>query len=269
MGKKAVISMSGGLDSTMLAMKLLSEGYEVKAYAFDYGQKHRVELDNLRKCVIYINGLEGELSKYHIDLQIVNLKGVFNESNSSLRGVGEIPTGEYDEEGMKSTVIENRNCVFSSIIYSKALSWANRTKENVDIFLGIHSGDHALYPDTTEESRAAAEHLFKISNWGSERVNYKAPFVDCTKAELLNVGISCMNDMGLDKVMINNILKMTHSCYNPDEYRRSCGECGTCKERLQAFEANGMKDPIKYVWDETDVIRIVPHFKKQGEEKSE
>lgn len=162
--KKAVISMSGGLDSTCLAMDLLAQGYDVKAYAFDYGQKHMIELEKLQKNITIFQNYN-----LPITLQIINLKDVFCESNSSLRGIGEIPQADYDEDSMKSTVVENRNVIFSSIIYGKALSWANKTNENVTITLGIHGGDHALYPDCTEESQKAAEHLFKISNWGSDR----------------------------------------------------------------------------------------------------
>lgn len=243
MNKKAVISMSGGLDSTMLAMNLLSEGYEVKAYAFLYGQKHKIELYKLSKNIQFLKdkGLP-------ITLQIIDLKDVFNESTASLCGEsnGEIPKSDYDFESMKSTVVENRNIIFSSIVYSKALSWSKRTNSDVTITLGIHGGDHALYPDCTEESQKAAEHLFKISNWGSERVDYNTPFVNCNKAEVLNIGYQCMKDLGFNQDEINEVLINTHSCYDPNENGESCGVCGTCAERLDAFKQNGLKDPIKY-----------------------
>lgn len=241
MSKKAVISMSGGLDSTCLALNLLSEGYEVKAYGFLYGQKHSLELAKLEKNINFLKD-----RNLPITLRLINLKDVFNESNSSLNGVGEIPKEDYGESNMKSTVVENRNVIFSSIIYSKALSWANKTQDNVKITLGIHGGDHELYPDCTEESYKAAEHLFKISNWGSERVNYDAPFVNCTKAEVLNIGIQSMRDLGMSDDEINEVLVNTHSCYDPNENGESCGKCGTCKERLEAFRQNGWEDPIKY-----------------------
>lgn len=241
MSKKAVISMSGGLDSTCLALNLLSEGYEVKAYGFLYGQKHSLELAKLEKNINFLKD-----RNLPITLRLINLKDVFNESNSSLNGVGEIPKEDYGESNMKSTVVENRNVIFSSIIYSKALSWANKTQDNVKITLGIHGGDHELYPDCTEESYKAAEHLFKISNWSSERVNYDAPFVNCTKAEVLNIGIQSMRDLGMSDDEINEVLVNTHSCYDPNENGESCGKCGTCKERLEAFRQNGWEDPIKY-----------------------
>lgn len=239
--KRAVISMSGGLDSTCLALYLLNSGYNVKAYAFDYGQKHSIELDNVRKNVEFLNELN-----LPITLQIINLKDVFSESNSSLRGVGEIPKEEYNNQNITSTVVENRNIIFSSIIYGKALSWANKDKENVVISLGIHAGDHAVYPDTTEESFQAAAHTFKISNIGSERVEYKAPFVNCNKAEVLNLGISSMKELGLNNEDILTVLKNTHSCYDPTE-GKSCGKCATCVERMDAFKQNGYIDPIDYI----------------------
>lgn len=241
--RKAVISMSGGLDSTCLALKMLAEGYEVKAYAFNYGQKHCIELYKLQENIKF---LQDEL-KQPISLQIINLVDVFSDSNSSLnRSDLEIPKADYDKESMKSTVVENRNVIFSSIIYGKALSWANKENEEVVISLGIHGGDHAIYPDCTQESRDAAEHLFRISNWGSEKVIYDTPFVNCSKAEVLRSGLDAMTNMGFSEASQNRILRYTHSCYDPDEEGRSCGECGTCKERLDAFEKCGIKDPVEY-----------------------
>lgn len=240
--KKAVISMSGGLDSTCLALDLLSRGYEVRAYAFSYGQKHNIELEKLKANIEL-----WQKDEQPISLQIIDLKDAFSDSNSSLnRSDMEIPKADYGFENMKSTVVENRNVIFSSIIYGKALAWANRSGDNVTITLGIHGGDHELYPDCTEESQKAAEHLFKISNWGSEKVDYKAPFVNLTKAEVLNIGVSAMQHMGWDPGMVDTVLSNTHSCYDPDEQGRACGECGTCKERLAAFEANEMIDPVAY-----------------------
>ena len=109
------------------------------------------------------------------------------------------------------------------------------------------NSDHSVYPDTTKESFEAAEHLFKISNWDSELVDYEAPFVEYSKAGVLGMGMDAMEYMEFDVEDIDYILKHTHSCYCPDERGRSCGQCGTCKERIEAFEANCMEDPIEYV----------------------
>lgn len=240
--KKAVISLSGGLDSTCLLMKLLSDGYEVKSYSFKYGQKHSIELEKVRKNIKFLQS-----KNYPVHHQIIDLTDCFSDSNSSLHMGGEnIPVGAYNSEDMKSTVVENRNVIFSSIIYGKALSWANKTLDNVVITLGIHSGDHPVYKDTTQESQEAAQHLFKISNWGSERVDYIAPFVNIDKSQVLKSGVDAMRDLGFTIEDIDYILKNTHTCYNPDSTGRSCGKCGSCDERLWAFKENNMIDPIEY-----------------------
>lgn len=242
MTKKAVISLSGGLDSTCLLLKLLSEGYEVRAYGFNYGQKHQVELNKVKTNIKFLQNLG--LPVTH---QVIDLRDCFSDSASSLHQGGEaIPEGDYRDESMKSTVVENRNVIFSAIIYGKALAWANKTQENVIISLGLHAGDHTIYPDCRPESQELARVLFRISNWGSEKVDYEAPFIKCDKGEVLRQGIRAMDILEFSDEDKEFVLKNTHSCYNPDEFGRSCGKCGTCVERLEAFRKNGIEDPIDY-----------------------
>ena len=240
---KVVISLSGGLDSTMLLMYYLAKGYEVKAYSFEYGQKHNVELKKVKKNVKFLQN-----KGYKITHQTINLTDVFSDSASSLHknSKEEIPHEKYDSETQKSTVVENRNVIFSAIIYGKALAWANKTQDNVIISLGIHSNDNSIYPDCRPESQEMAKELFRISNWGSEKVDYEAPFVHISKADVLGLGLNAMNNMNMTKRDIQAILKNTHSCYDVDEKGESCGKCGTCQERLEAFAHNNIKDPIKY-----------------------
>lgn len=227
--KKAILSLSGGLDSTCLLMYLLAHDYEVRAYSFQYGQKHQVELEKVKRNIEFLQGKRFKLSH-----QIIDLRDCFSDSNSSLHVGGEpIPEGHYASENMKSTVIENRNVIFSAIIYGKALSWANKTESNVDVFLGLHSGDHCCYPDTSEESRIACEHAFKVSNWGSERVGYEAPFNHMDKGGVLAEGLRAMTILGFNDYEINLVLGNTHTCYNPDPEGRSCGRCGSCIEESQ------------------------------------
>lgn len=141
---KVVISLSGGLDSTCLLLKLLSEGKEVHAYSFKYGQKHEIELTKVKKNIKFLQN-----KGFKVTHQIIDLTDVFSDSASSLHQGGEaIPYGDYREESMKSTVVENRNVIFGSIIYGKALSWANKTNSNVLITLGLHAGDHCFTSDT-------------------------------------------------------------------------------------------------------------------------
>ena len=241
---KVCISLSGGLDSTMLLMHYLHRGFEVRSYSFDYGQKHDIELKKVKDNIKFLQ--EKGLPVSH---QVINLRDAFSDSASSLYGANneKIPEGDYKDENMKSTVVENRNVIFSSIIYGKALGWANKTQSNVLISLGIHAGDHTIYPDTTPESQSMARELFRISNWGSERVDYEAPFVNLHKDELLTAGIGAMRLMGFQDSDIETVLTNTHSCYTPDSEGRSCGKCGTCVERLEAFEKAHMMDPIPYV----------------------
>ena len=242
--KKAVISLSGGLDSTCLLMHLLANGYdEIRAYSFDYGQKHSVELKKVKKNIKFL-----QRKGYNIEHQVINVRDVFSDSASSLHRDGKaIPKGHYEDETMKSTVVENRNIIFSAIVYGKALGWANKTGDSVVITLGIHAGDHCIYPDCRPESHEAAKHLFKISNWNSEAVDYIAPFEYIDKGEVLRRGVVAMKSLGFTKANIKSVLKNTHTCYNPDEKGRSCGECGSCRERLEAFEKNGMEDPLEYL----------------------
>lgn len=242
--KKAVISLSGGLDSTCLLLKLLSEGYEVRAYGFNYGQKHVIELEKVKKNIKLLQELG-----FPVTHQVIDLRDAFSDSASSLHEGGDkIPEGDYRDETMKSTVVENRNVIFSAIIYGKALGWANKTGDNVLISLGLHAGDHAIYPDCRPESQEMAKELFRISNWGSEKVDYEAPFINVDKAEVLRQGLKALDKMGI-RNKAKRIFENTHSCYAPDAQGRACGKCGTCVERLEAFEKNGIKDPVEYVSD--------------------
>lgn len=258
--KKAVISLSGGLDSTMLLMYYLSKGYDVKAYSFEYGQKHNVELKKVKKNIKFLQN-----KGFNVTHQIINLTDVFSDSNSSLhKGGGDIPHSKYDSETQKSTVIEQRNVIFSAIVYGKALSWANKTQENVIISLGIHSNDHSIYPDCRPESQEMAKELYRISNWGSERVDYEAPFVNIDKVGVLKMGLDSMHSLNMSNKDIKTIIKNTHSCYDVDKDGYSCGKCGTCQERLYAFAMNGIKDPVKYNLSNDELDDIYDNFKKNG-----
>lgn len=239
---KAVLSLSGGLDSTMLLMSLLSEGCTVRCYAFSYGQKHSVELIKARENVEFLRS-----KGLPVSFQVIGLEDVFSDSASSLCvGGDEIPSGHYADQNMKSTVVENRNIIFSAIIYGKALGWAKKCGENVLIALGLHQGDHTIYPDCTQESQQMARELYRISNWDSEKVDYVAPFNDTDKGGVLHRGLQAMQALGFSSEDIEFILAHTHTCYNPDSQGHSCGVCGSCTERIEAFEANGIIDPITY-----------------------
>lgn len=242
---RAVLSLSGGLDSTCLLLWLLAHKVtDVRAFSFYYGQRHKVELKKAKKNIKFLQD-----KGFNIDYKVIDLTDVFSDSASSLHpgnGNPDIPEGHYAADNMKSTVVENRNIIFSSILYGKALGWANKIGDNVFISLGLHSGDHAIYPDCRPESFEAAKHLFAISNWNSERVDYIAPFDNIDKAQVLAEGIQSMLTLGFTNAEIKKVLKNTNTCYNPSDTGEACGKCGSCTERLEAFEKNGLKDPVSY-----------------------
>lgn len=240
---KAVLSCSGGLDSSCLLLTLLAQGKEVRCYSFDYGQKHRIELEKIKKNIEFLQSKGLPVSH-----QVINMVDVFSGNTSSLvASTGkEIPHGDYREETMKSTVVPLRNVLFSAVVFSKAINWAVECGENVIISLGIHGGDHTIYPDCRPESREACEHAFRISDWNADKVAYEAPFVNIDKAEVLAEGLRAMKTLRWSDEDRDYFLRNTHTCYDPDPQGRSCGKCGSCVERLEAFEKNGLKDPVPY-----------------------
>ena len=164
MKKQAVLSLSGGMDSSTVLLHLLDKGYEVTALSFDYGQKHRVELDRAQQLVDYINKSrlsptpKGNIEHYYPEVKygVIKLDGLAPMLNSALvEGGDEVPEGHYEQENMKETVVPNRNKIFSSIIQAVALSIANEKNTEVHIAMGIHAGDHAIYPDCRQEFRDA------------------------------------------------------------------------------------------------------------------
>lgn len=238
--KKAVLSLSGGMDSTCLLIHLLQKGFEVRCYSFDYGQRHRIELERVQKNIQYL-----QERNFPVSWKIIDIKSVFEESNSALlpqSGV-DVPEGHYANDNMKSTVVENRNGIFSSIVYGKALSWANQSEDNVLISLGIHSGDHEIYPDCRPESRDAFAHAFHISNWGSEKVSYYTPYSSGNKFTILEDAFNNCKALDLD---FKTVLSNTNTCYNPNEKGIACGKCGSCVERIEAFDKLNYQDPVAY-----------------------
>lgn len=158
--KKAVLSLSGGMDSSTLLLHLLAKGYEVTALSFDYGQKHKVELERATSLVQYINSMSdlrtGSTSYEKVVHQVIKLNGLSELLNSALVSGGQdVPEGHYEQDNMKETVVPNRNKIFSSIIQAVALSLATRDlgggqleKRDVLIAMGIHAGDHCFSKDT-------------------------------------------------------------------------------------------------------------------------
>jgi len=261
MKKQAVLSLSGGMDSSTLLLHLLDYGYEVTALSFDYGQKHNVELERAKSLVEYINGycIIDEESKtaeypYYIKHQVIKLDGLSELLNSALVTGGEdVPEGHYAEENMKATVVPNRNKIFSSIIQAVALSIAEQKNTFCDIAMGIHAGDHAIYPDCRQEFRDADFEAFKMGNWGSEKVNVYTPYLHTDKFGILEDGAECCERLGLD---FNEIYKRTNTSYKPIYHQNewySDYKSASSVERVEAFMKLGKPDPVEYA-DETGPV---------------
>jgi 7-cyano-7-deazaguanine synthase len=255
-----VVSLSGGLDSSTLLLRCLSEYKSVTAISFDYGQKHRVELERAQSLVDYLNGEPRKTnpqpeSKYanfpEVNYRQIQLNGLVDLLDTALVTGGEdVPEGHYAEDNMKATVVPNRNKIFASITQAVALSVANRTGEQCDIALGVHSGDHQIYPDCTETFRDADDHAFRVGNWEADRVGYFTPYMEGNKFTILQDGEVLCEELGLD---FDEVYKRTNTSYKPYPSGNSDYKSASSVERIEAFILLGRKDPVTYE-DETGVV---------------
>jgi 7-cyano-7-deazaguanine synthase len=275
MNKQAVLSLSGGMDSSTLLLHLLNYGYEVTALSFDYGQKHKVELERAKDLVKYINDHQKWIHHDHakdgieysyplVKHQVIKLDGLSQLLNSTLvEGGAEVPEGHYEESNMKETVVPNRNKIFSSIVQAVALSIANEKNVDCDIALGIHAGDFAIYPDCRQEFRDADFEAFKLGNWNSDRVSYYTPYLEVSKFEILQDGLQCCKDLGLD---FNQVYKRTNTSYKPIKHKLRVGmtaewiekwfsdyKSASSVERIEAFIKLGIPDPVEYANEDRPV----------------
>ena len=251
--KKAVLSLSGGMDSSSLLLHLLANGYDVTALGFDYGQKHRVELERAIDLVAYLNekncGCGGRPIYGNITHQIIKLDGLSQLLNSSLvTGGADVPEGHYEQDNMKETVVPNRNKIFASLIQAVALSIATKgEKQQVEIAMGIHAGDHAIYPDCRQEFRDADMEAFKIGNWDSELVTVTTPYLELNKFDILEDGLKSCEKLRLD---FDEIYKRTNTSYKPiklsENYWVSDFKSAASVERVEAFIKLGRPDPVQY-----------------------
>jgi 7-cyano-7-deazaguanine synthase len=248
--KHVVVSASGGMDSSTLLLRCLKEYDSVTAISFDYGQKHRVELERAQSLVDYINGEVKSSIQIHGDsfpgvtYRQIQLNGLADLLDSALvTGGKDVPEGYYAEENQKATVVPNRNKIFASITQAVALSVANRTGENCDIALGIHAGDHAVYPDCRQEFRDADDTAFRIGNWEAERVGYFTPYLKGDKFTILQDGEILCEELGLD---FNEVYKRTNTSYKPYPSGNSDIYSASSIERIEAFIKLGRPDPVQY-----------------------
>jgi 7-cyano-7-deazaguanine synthase len=262
MRKQAVLSLSGGMDSSTLLLHLLANDYDVTALGFDYGQKHKVELERAQSLVAYVNekncGCGGKEIYGKVTHQIIKLDGLSQLLNSSLvEGGDDVPEGHYEQDNMKDTVVPNRNKIFASLIQAVALSIATKPiiddcsiGQEVVIAMGIHAGDHAIYPDCRQEFRDADFEAFKVGNWDSNLVSHYTPYLEMNKFDILKDGELACQKLGLN---FDEVYKNTNTSYKPFPSGNSDYKSAASVERIEAFIRLGRPDPVQYE-DETGPV---------------
>ena len=270
MAKHCVISLSGGMDSSTLLLRALKEYDTVTALSFNYGQKHVVELERAQSLVDYLNNqvvgqalnLEGDVMFNPIKYRQIHLDGLVDLLDSALvTGGDEVPEGHYEEDNMKATVVPNRNKIFASLVQAVALSVANKTGEQTDIALGIHAGDHAIYPDCRQEWRDADDHAFRMGNWDVDNVGYFTPYLQGDKFDILKDGEVLCEYLNID---FDEVYSRTNTSYKPIwiPVQKLTGVSGnwysdyksaSSVERVEAFLKLGRPDPAEYA-DETGPV---------------
>lgn len=212
---KIILIFSGGMDSTTLLYKLLAEKNEVKTISFNYGQRHKLELEKAAETC----------KKLKIEHKIIDISFIKDlVSNSALTGEIEVPEGHYAAENMKLTVVPNRNMIMASIAIGYAVN-----EEFDAIALGVHAGDHQIYPDCREEFIVKLKDIALIANFRSIQV--LAPFLKIDKGDIAKIGKELQVDYS-----------STLTCYKGTEI--PCGKCGSCTERIEAFQKADLIDPL-------------------------
>src|SRR5213083_3776830 len=224
--KRAVVLLSGGLDSTTTLATAIAEGYETYALSFDYGQRHKIEIDAAREIAKALGAKEHRVAK--IDMRIFG--------GSALTDDVDVPKKRSETEiarGIPVTYVPARNTIFLAY----ALAWAEVIPAN-DIFLGVNAIDYSGYPDCRPEFIGAFESLANLATKAGmegRRFQIHTPLIKLSKAEIIRKAV----DFGLD-------LSLTHSCYDPSPEGLACGECDSCLLRLKGFREAQVKDPIRY-----------------------
>lgn len=227
MTNKAVVVLSGGLDSTTLLHHTCAEfpAYEVHAISFDYGQRHKKELQYAAHQVAALEG-----AHLHKIVKMDFLAELFKESGSSLVSDTDVPEGHYGEASMSQTVVPNRNMIMLSIAAGYAVSIGARI-----LATGVHAGDHFIYPDCRPEFIGLVDRTINAANEGFIKKHFElwTPFIYKSKNDIASLAFK----LGVD---ISN----TWSCYKGGDLH--CGKCGTCVERQEAIASTGKEDPTEY-----------------------
>jgi 7-cyano-7-deazaguanine synthase len=227
--KKAVVLLSGGLDSVTTLAIARSEGFQCYALTFAYGQRHKREIEAAKKAAESLAAAEHRIIE--IDLT------AFGGSALTDKAI-DVPKDRADLDGKSQipvTYVPARNTIFLSY----ALAWAE-VLGAFDIFIGVNSTDYSGYPDCRAEFIAAFEKTANLATAAAVedkgRYRIHTPIIEMTKARIITTGTK----LGVD-------YSLTHSCYDPDERGRSCGRCDSCRLRLKGFVEAGLKDPIEYI----------------------
>ncbi len=220
--KKAVVLVSGGLDSATALAVARNEGYRCYALSFDYGQRHRCELEAARAVATRLGAVEHRVVKMDM--------GQFGGSALTDAAI-DVPSSPTD--GIPVTYVPARNTIFLAM----ALAWAE-VLEAHDLFIGVNAVDYSGYPDCRPEFIAAFERLANLATKAGvegRRFRVHAPLIEMTKAEIIRTGTRLGVDYGL-----------TLSCYAPDAEGLACGVCDSCRLRAAGFSASGIADPTRY-----------------------
>lgn len=216
---KTLVICSGGLDSVTLAHKVAAEAELTRLISFDYGQRHKKELDYAARCA-------ARLGVPHNIIDIANVGALL--SGSALTDDLDVPDGHYAEDNMKVTVVPNRNAIMLAIAFGAAAA------EGADaVAAAVHGGDHFIYPDCRPAFIDAFEEMQRHALEGYASVKLYTPFVHISKG-----------DIAAEGARLQVPFEETWSCYKGGE--QHCGRCGTCVERREAFHLAGVEDPTAY-----------------------
>lgn len=222
MSEKAIIILSGGIDSTTLCYKYLDKGYRIYPLTINYGQKHVKEIESAKKICENI-GLKPNI----VDLSSIQKLLVGSALTDETVNIPEVPETTEHYETLKSTIVPNRNAILLSI----AIGYAQSIGAN-NVFFGAHHSDRGVYPDCRKEFVTAFENAERLAN-DNEKLKIDAPFVDLNKSEIVRLGHD-----------LNVPYKDTWSCYVGGEAH--CGVCSSCRERKRAFFESRVSDPTNY-----------------------
>jgi 7-cyano-7-deazaguanine synthase len=229
--KRAVVLLSGGIDSTTTLAIAIAEGYETYALSFDYGQRHQIETQAARRVANSLGAKEHRAAK--IDLRVFG--------GSALTDDVEVPKQRSEKQiahGIPITYVPARNTIFLAY----ALAWAEVIGTG-DVFLGVNAIDYSGYPDCRPEFIEAFENLANLGTKAGvegRRFQIHTPLIKSSKADIIHKAL----ELGVD-------LSITHSCYDPRPQGLACGECDSCLLRLKGFHEAGIEDPIRYAQNES------------------